>query len=518
MPDDQAQQILTPVAVDKSIKANAWEAYNSAQNEDELGVRLQGINLPREVKAQLWEAKKSGIGPEQRQISQLPNPALQSKQQLLARAPGLTRDTGRYPQSMNAPADQDAAQMRSIMSGVTGTPDVSNVTPTQAAGGMATGLLAGSAFAAPVATAMGVAGSTAGEYGLEKTAKEFGASPEKAKMWGTTGGIIGGLFGGEAGGRVNTAIREQAASLFKASPERIARLQAALPKEQAIAQSIANAEPASRAAFHSAADAMGIDAAPSNIASMRNLANNAISVAQKYGYKGPSAVRSISNAYEPTVEDLGKQLPEVMQSDNPNVILQQLKDVDTMPFREVQRRVADIEQWISRNHPQAELYDSLKAVSNSGKAALEKTASDNGQAAQYKVFKKMFADHVDDFWDKNAPLRPWAGNNPRIEPDMTGKTVNEFLSNAKMGRVLEALKRRGVDTAPIKDFIAQEARKPGSVAEDMRDAGFLDAVGRQPLDLRAADARKVSMLKAGAGLTGVGAGLYELRHLLSKAK
>src|SRR5437764_11708778 len=134
----------------------------------------------------------------------LPDPAAQAKQQMMARAPGLTRDTGLYPQSMDVAGDRQAAQTKSMLSGMTGTPDASYASPEQAKSGIATGALAGSAMVAPMATAGGVAGATAGDYGLKNLASKMGASPGAAEMWGTTGGIVGGLAGGETGARIGS--------------------------------------------------------------------------------------------------------------------------------------------------------------------------------------------------------------------------------------------------------------------------------------------------------------------------
>ena len=58
MSDDAAQQILAPAQIDNGLKADAWEAFNSSVNERELGSKLQGMNLPDKVKADLWEAKR----------------------------------------------------------------------------------------------------------------------------------------------------------------------------------------------------------------------------------------------------------------------------------------------------------------------------------------------------------------------------------------------------------------------------------------------------------------------------
>lgn len=374
---------------------------------------------------------------------------------------------------------------------------------------------------APGTTALTLGGGAAGGYGLKKGAQLLGANPEQQGLAQDVGGLIGGSLGSQLPGMVRGG-RQFIQSLLEQSPERIAELQSMLPKEESIATAIANSEPQSRAAWHSYADnVLAIDNAPSNIASARNLARDAAEVAQKYGYRSSAPARSLANAPEPGVEDLAKNLPPVMQSDDPNVILQQLKDVDQMPFREVQRRSADIEQWISRNNPPAELYKSLKAVSNSLKASLEATANNEGKGAEYQIFKKMFQQHVEDFWDKNAPLRPWTGNNPRIEPDMAGKTTSEFLNNAKMNRVIDALERRGIGTQDIKNIIAKEARKPGSVMDDMKDAAMLRAVGRGPLDQRVADANKALLKKWGgrAGAAAVGSGgLGGIIKVLSERK
>jgi polyhydroxyalkanoate synthesis regulator phasin len=86
MPEDQAQTILSPVQADNSVKAGAWQAFKDSANERELGAKLQGINLPDKVKADLWEAKRgTGVrSPEQQAVSQLPNAAGQAKQQVIS--------------------------------------------------------------------------------------------------------------------------------------------------------------------------------------------------------------------------------------------------------------------------------------------------------------------------------------------------------------------------------------------------------------------------------------------------
>src|SRR5437764_4495586 len=207
----------------------------------------------------------------------LPDPAAQAKQQMMARAPGLTRDTGLYPQSMDVPGDRQAAQTKSMLSGMTGTPDASYASPEQAKTGIATGALAGSAMVAPMATAGGVAGATAGDYGLKNLASKMGASPGAAEMWGTTGGIVGGLAGGETGARVGGAatkgIMRQIAKLSGETPERVAELNKYFPTKETIEQKAVQAEAQSREAFKAAYPK--IDATPVNMTESRAAAKQA---------------------------------------------------------------------------------------------------------------------------------------------------------------------------------------------------------------------------------------------------
>src|SRR6266480_841915 len=57
---DPAEQILRSVqGVDSNAQADAWDAFHQSKNEDELSQRLQRINIPQDVKANLWDAKRS---------------------------------------------------------------------------------------------------------------------------------------------------------------------------------------------------------------------------------------------------------------------------------------------------------------------------------------------------------------------------------------------------------------------------------------------------------------------------
>ena len=56
---DPAEQILRSAqGVDTNTQAAAWDAFHQSKNEDELTQRLQNINIPQNVKANLWDAKR----------------------------------------------------------------------------------------------------------------------------------------------------------------------------------------------------------------------------------------------------------------------------------------------------------------------------------------------------------------------------------------------------------------------------------------------------------------------------
>jgi len=57
---DPAEQILRSAqGVDTNAQADAWDAFHQSKNEDELSQRLQNMNIPQDVKANLWDAKHS---------------------------------------------------------------------------------------------------------------------------------------------------------------------------------------------------------------------------------------------------------------------------------------------------------------------------------------------------------------------------------------------------------------------------------------------------------------------------
>src|SRR5581483_827565 len=54
-----AQSILTPLNIPKGLKADAFDAYQSAKSADDLASRLSKLPLSQSVKADLWDAKNA---------------------------------------------------------------------------------------------------------------------------------------------------------------------------------------------------------------------------------------------------------------------------------------------------------------------------------------------------------------------------------------------------------------------------------------------------------------------------
>ena len=60
---DPVAALLMKTPTTPQQRAEAWDAYESASNEDELAVTLKGMKLPEQVKAQLWELKSQSAAP-----------------------------------------------------------------------------------------------------------------------------------------------------------------------------------------------------------------------------------------------------------------------------------------------------------------------------------------------------------------------------------------------------------------------------------------------------------------------
>ena len=59
MPQDPVADRLRIAPVPEAIKASAWDAYESATDEDDLAKRLRALPLPDSVRADLWDLKAS---------------------------------------------------------------------------------------------------------------------------------------------------------------------------------------------------------------------------------------------------------------------------------------------------------------------------------------------------------------------------------------------------------------------------------------------------------------------------
>lgn len=352
---------------------------------------------------------------------------------------------------------------------------------------------------------------------------------------GTTGRVSGGeALGTAAAGTAGTAAIEgisgavgfgkrQIAKLAGETPERIAELKGTLATEQKIATAANQAEVQSRTAFKNAYDEMGIDAAPVNMTAAKNAARQAAELLPKSAAPVPRPVASVAGLPEPAEANLADY---ILSRDNPTEILAALSKSDTVPFRQAQQVRTAIEQYISKAKPPAQVYNAMKNVSNSIGSELEVTAGREGKLPQLKNADAMFKQHADDFWNKNAPLKPWTGSNPSIKPDMTGKTLNRFLDTAQQGRALEAIERR---LGPQPELRAILSKGKGPALRDIRDAATLQNLGQPALNQQVGAANRAALSKtagpyvkgaAGAAIgTGIGGGLYELyKYLRGKGK
>lgn len=57
VPYDPLAGILARTPIPQSARADAWDAFHDAENEDDLAQRLEKLSLPQRVKADLWDLK-----------------------------------------------------------------------------------------------------------------------------------------------------------------------------------------------------------------------------------------------------------------------------------------------------------------------------------------------------------------------------------------------------------------------------------------------------------------------------
>lgn len=68
MPDPQSApdpvaDLLAKSPIGQSVRADAWDAFHSSTNEDDLTAKLQKLPMPMETKATLWDLKHASAQP-----------------------------------------------------------------------------------------------------------------------------------------------------------------------------------------------------------------------------------------------------------------------------------------------------------------------------------------------------------------------------------------------------------------------------------------------------------------------
>lgn len=60
---DQLEALLRRSPLTQSQRADVWDAYESTQDSDALAAKLTGLNVPKQVKASLWDLKEASAKP-----------------------------------------------------------------------------------------------------------------------------------------------------------------------------------------------------------------------------------------------------------------------------------------------------------------------------------------------------------------------------------------------------------------------------------------------------------------------
>jgi hypothetical protein len=478
---DDAQTILAPLSVDNGVKADAWEAFNSAKNENDLGVRLQGINLPQNTKADLWEAKKHAAVPPLPPSTIGPQKSWSDIFSQGADAPVITQAVDKLRQMANfTPEGQQQHPIQAQIG------QLADRAKQMLVGGQGGGLNMQTGFVTNPVTSM-IAGA-----------------PSDEAINATRSGVNG------LGNRI-----------LGKSPARIAELEALPKTEEAVRQRIVAAESTSRAAFKSAYDSLGIDAAPVNVANAKNIANNAAEELEKFTGV-PRTMAKVQSIPEPSesllvdrqvrsVSSAG-DLPTTERYSDPADILKQLSEWDQVPFRDAQRYRSNIEQYISKSRQlPTQVYNALKQVSGALSDGLETTADTEGKLADFQAANQMFKEHAADFWNKNAPLKSFLST----PADATGTTLNRFTQTATQSRALDALDRRGIPTEDLRALLSSGTK---ALRGDIQKAATLRNLGEQALQNQTIAARQALLKKYAipAAIGTGGAGLVALYESLKK--
>src|SRR5882724_4925588 len=71
MPND-LQNYLKSVPVNDDVRAAAWDATSNAKDSNDFVSKMQGVNLPQNVKADLWEGRFGKGFPSAQPITNVP--------------------------------------------------------------------------------------------------------------------------------------------------------------------------------------------------------------------------------------------------------------------------------------------------------------------------------------------------------------------------------------------------------------------------------------------------------------
>lgn len=197
--------ILSPLQVPQQVKADAWDAFHSATDQNDLAKRLESMQIPREAKASLWDMKATASTPQQ----SAPPPADQPWSDVWKHpthgliGQGIQGVVSGTRQMMQPGMPNKYAGASQIIGGAE-----KALTPVAIGATLGAGLPA--AIAAPAAAARivggAILGGTAGSY-LGGTAGQYGAQlagggPEAQQLSGDIGSLVGGVAGGYGGSKL----------------------------------------------------------------------------------------------------------------------------------------------------------------------------------------------------------------------------------------------------------------------------------------------------------------------------
>ncbi len=209
MPD--ARSILDPLQFDRSLKAAAWDAFTEAQDESDFQRRMDAIDLPRNVKADLWDAKFAKPSPQPSILPFLP-PMPKAPNAILrgdvsgeaARAQNSVM-MGDYGAEFAQPlfeakrlgdaAASIATGAKRVTSGKSIDDRLGGASQAIRAAGEAAAPYILPAFgpaiaAAPLATAANVAAGAGLQYGVERGAKALGIGEGASQLAGDVAGAV----------------------------------------------------------------------------------------------------------------------------------------------------------------------------------------------------------------------------------------------------------------------------------------------------------------------------------------